>query len=61
MQLHDDGTNQTMQLSNDGVNWTAIDTLPSTQFIIADHVGFYCDSYKSNTAPGMTLLSWQVH
>ena len=61
MQLHDDGANQTMQLSNDGVNWTAIDTLPSTQFIIADHVGFYCDSYKSNTAPGMTLLSWQVH
>ena len=61
MQLHDDGANQTMQLSNDGVNWTPIDTAPSAQFIIADHVGFYCDSYKSNTAPGMTLLSWQVH
>ena len=61
MQLHDDGTNQTMQLSNDGVNWQTIDSSPSTFFTVADHVGIYCDSFNSNTMPGMTLLSWQVH
>ena len=61
MQLHDDGTNQTMQLSNDGANWQTIDSSPSTFFTVADHVGIYCDSFSSNTMPGMTLLSWQVH
>jgi len=61
MQLHDDGTTQTMQLSNDGANWQTIDSSPSTSVYIADHVGFYCDSFNSKTTPGMTLLSWQVH
>jgi hypothetical protein len=61
MQLHDDGTNQTMQLSNDGINWQAIDSNPSKAILTADHVGFFCDSFTSNTTPGMTLLSWQVH
>jgi len=61
MQLHDDGTNQTMQLSNDGINWQAIDSSPSRAVFTADHVGFFCDSFSSSTTPGMTLLSWQVH
>jgi hypothetical protein len=61
MQLHDDGTNQTMQLSNDGINWQTIDSSPSKVIFVADHVGFFCDSFSSNTTPGMTLLSWQVH
>jgi hypothetical protein len=61
MQLHDDGTNQIMQLSADGINWRTIDSFASNGFIIPDHVGFYCDSYNSSTTPGMTLLSWQVH
>jgi hypothetical protein len=61
MQFHDDGTNQTMQLSADGVNWRTIDSLASTAYIVADHVGFYCDTFASGTSPGMTLLSWLVH
>jgi hypothetical protein len=61
MQLHDDGASQTMQLSNDGVNWQTVDTRASASFIVADHVGFYCDSFNSSTKPGMTMLSWQVH
>jgi len=61
MQLHDDGTNQTMQLSADGINWRTVDSFASNAFVTPDHVGFYCDSFNSNTTPGMTLLSWQVH
>jgi hypothetical protein len=61
MQFHDDGTNQTMQLSSDGINWRTIDSSASTAYLVADHVGFYCDSFTSNTTPGMTLMSWQVH
>lgn len=55
----DDGTNRICSLSNNGRNWWVFHSVGRTDFLTADHVGFYVSDNGSSRATGLTLLSWR--
>lgn len=55
--LEDDGTNRVASVSRDGRNYTPVHTVGRTDFMTADEVGFYVNSYDKLTA--LTLIGYR--
>ncbi len=58
LRIADNGTDRICSWSVDGQNWLVIHTVGRTDFLTADRVGFYVDSFSATYSVGMTLLSW---
>lgn len=63
IKIRDDGTNRTISLSNDGINWNQVYQIGRTDFLTPTSVGIYvdADNQGNNYLDGSTLLSsWNL-
>lgn len=56
-QIHDDNTNRTYGVSNDGVNFSTILSTSRTDFITPDQIGFYVNVNNATFNAGINILS----
>lgn len=59
MRIQDNGTNRICSWSTNGQYWDVFHTVGRTDFLTADEIGFYAQSFNTTYAAAMTLLSWK--
>jgi hypothetical protein len=58
LRIADDGANRICSWSVDGQHFFQLHSVGRTDFLTADQVGFFVDSFHATLPAGMTLLSW---
>ncbi len=56
--ISDDGTNRTMGISRDGVNFITCFSIPSNTYLTPNRVGFFLNAYNGDV--NSTLVSWEI-
>ena len=59
--IAEDNTNRTLSWSCDGQNWTQLHQIGRTDFLTADEVFFFGDTFSTIYALNVLLLSWYEH
>lgn len=56
----DDGTNRTVSISSDGVNWVQFHQVSRTDFLTADQIGLVVNAQNATFPVKLVVKSWQI-
>lgn len=58
LRIADNGVSRVCSYSADGIRFVDIHTIGRTDFLTADEVGYFCDSYNATYTAAVTVSAW---